>query len=103
MAVKQILEDETMMNRETQVLKEIREPAKAATAVINLREHFYSDRQATLAEGQEGEQAPQGKMFLNLITDFMEVSLSKFNESSRLAYGSAVHPERVALIRHLML
>ena len=42
-------------------------------------------------------------MFLNLITDFMPLNLSKFNETSRQTYGSATHPHRVALIRRLML
>jgi hypothetical protein len=44
--VKQILEDETMMNRETQVLQEIKHDQ--GLSVINLRCHFYSAMQASV-------------------------------------------------------
>ena len=42
MAVKQILEDENMMNRETQILEMI----KNHPSLLNLREYFYTTHAA---------------------------------------------------------
>ena len=44
-AVKQILEDENMMNRETQILQLIQKQP----SLINLREHFYTSAQAQIS------------------------------------------------------
>jgi len=44
-AVKQILEDENMMNRETQILEMI----KDHKALLNLRDHFYTIQPAHIA------------------------------------------------------
>lgn len=49
-AVKQILEDENMMNRETQILQLI----KTQPYLINLHEHFYTAQQAQIS----GESPP---------------------------------------------
>ena len=43
--MKQILEDENMMNRETQILQLIQNQP----SLINLREHFYTQQQAQIA------------------------------------------------------
>lgn len=43
-AVKQILEDESMMNRETQILNQVGEHSN----IICLRSHFYSLRPASI-------------------------------------------------------
>lgn len=75
-AVKQILEDESMMNRETEILREIGEHSN----VICLRNYFYSLKPASIAGEPAPVHANQGdKKFLNLVTDFMQGNLSKYN------------------------
>lgn len=77
-AIKQILEDDSMMNRETDLLSKIGKHPN----VINLRQHFYSQKQARLPEQLKTEQAlvaPSDKKFLNLVTDFMPLTLAKYN------------------------
>ena len=44
-AVKQILEDESMMNRETRILEIIR----GKPALLNLHEYFYTAQQAQIS------------------------------------------------------
>jgi hypothetical protein len=76
-AIKQILEDETMMNRETEILKTVAShPNK-----INLYENFYT-KSAALAPGESQSDAlpvAADKQYLNLVTDFMPMTLSKYN------------------------
>jgi glycogen synthase kinase 3 beta len=117
-AVKQILEDETMMNRETAILQQI----KNHPNIINLRHHFYTTRRAlTTQEHQQNLQIQQtsthqefmqhaanfqagpNKKFLNLVTDFMPLTLSKWNLNYREAFkGGSCDPARVSFVKQLM-
>ncbi len=80
-AVKQIMENESMMNRETQILTMIGNHP----CIINLRHHFYSTTsfKATGSEKQVHDESKPDVKFLNLVTDFMPLTLSKYNQISR--------------------
>ena len=73
-AVKQILEDECFMNRETQMLQQIGTHAN----IIQLKQFFYSKTQARVS-GEPLEPPQPDKKYLNLVTDFMPITLTKFN------------------------
>lgn len=73
-AVKQILEDESMMNRETQVLQQIGTHA----SIISLKHFFYSKVPARVP-GEPIDPTQPDRKFLNLVTDFMPITLAKFN------------------------
>lgn len=69
-----------MMNRETAILQEI--SSQKCHNVIQLRQHFYSESMAKVASDPTPASAllaPDGKKYLNLVTDFMPLNLSKFN------------------------
>jgi hypothetical protein len=68
-----------MMNRETDLLIKIGNDPN----VINLKQHFYSATQAGL-DGFPPLDAPESKKYLNLVTDFMPLTLAKFNQISRV-------------------
>jgi len=78
-AVKQILEDESMMNRETQILQAI----GTHPNIIQLKQYFHSAQPAKTPQEIQEQQvvAPisPDKKFLNLVTDFMPITLSKYN------------------------
>lgn len=98
MAVKQILEDESMICRETEVLTLLGKHPH----IIHLRQHFYSLSGAKLpGDLQPPPDVPNGKKWLNLVTDFMPLNLSKFNIVSRQQHGTTSEL-RVACLRRLM-
>ena len=92
--MKQILEDQTMMNRETLILNEL----GSHPNIVSLISHFYSESPAR----QIGEPSPVnpniiptvGKKYLNLVFDFMPLNLSKYNQTSRQTMGT-LNPVRI--------
>jgi hypothetical protein len=85
-----------MMNRETDILNEIgNHPNK-----ITLIEHFYTKTAIKFTGETPIADAAPGRKFLNLVTDFMPMTLAKYNRISRDDFGDQIcHPKRVAQIR----
>lgn len=88
-----------MMNRETQILQMI----GMHPCVIHLRRHFYSTTKgkATGADKQGHDGYQPDKKFLNLVTDFMPLTLSKYNQLSRDQL-SVCGRQRILMIKKLM-
>ena len=83
-----------MMNRETQILDQLK--LDSTIPVIYLKYSFYSKKKAVLpTEAKCEKQISKQKKYLNLVTDFMPFTLSRYNELSRQQYGTPVHPDRI--------
>ncbi len=83
------------MNRETQMLQLIGTHA----SIIHMKHFFQSKTQARLP-GEPLEPPQPDKKFLNLVTDFMPITLTKFNQTSR--EEDVIHPNRNVIVKQLM-
>lgn len=88
------------MNRETELLKKLGQHPN----VITLKQHFYSKRQARIEGADSPVQvaAPDNRKYLNLVTEFMPLTLAKFNQISRVDETKMCEASRVQQIKQLM-